>query len=310
MLDGLLKDQVRNDAAMAGMLAKYKGIPAFFYQQSPMDTDTGWQKPTFPRADYNIDMRYDPERKAAGVMAIMAYSTSESAAMPEDIEKRLIEVIDGTFYSHPGEATVCAIWQRSDAFNVEQPVNVGGNTSPQVFGVTVIFDLLAFPEQVTTDPDPVQGLNGFTKALFPAMAVIGFDPMPPVWKPGDANPAIYWRFDSTQANGKPTFAVNWYTGEFAAHVIAESITERNRWTKAIIEQIQIHGEVTLPDGSPMFALQLKIRHNADPLRDGQLVFTGKYGVLTEPRSVPASMPLNNAISRHEHTGMEVRAYGR
>jgi hypothetical protein len=310
MLDGLLKDQIRKDAQIAGMLARYNDIPAFFFQKAPQDTDPGWQKPAFPRADYNIDMRYDPERKAAGIMSINVWATAESAAMPEDIERRLIDLIDGTFYSKPGQPTVCALWNRSEAFGFEMPANVGGNTAPEVIGITIIFDLLSFPEQLTTDPDPVQGLNFWTKGLFPAMNIIGHDEMPPIWKPTDEAPAIYWRFESAATNDKQTFAANWYTGEFAAHVITENVTERNRWTKAIIEQLQLWGEIVLVDESPMFAKQIKIRHAADPLREGQLVLTGMYGVLAQSRKIPAKRPLNRAILSHEHTGLEVNSDGR
>ena len=310
MLDGLLKDQIRNDAEIAGMLTKYKGVSAFFYQKAPMDTDPGWEKPCFPRVDYTIDMKYDPERKAAGLMAVHVWANTECLFMPEDIEKRLVELIDGTFYTPQGQPTVCAIWQRSEAFNFAMPQNVGGETSPEVFGITILFDLLSFPEQITTDPDPVQGLNYFVKQLFPAMTVIAHDEIPSLWRPSDKNPAIYWRFESTSTDNKQSFAVNWHTGEFASHVITESVTERNRWTKAIIEQIQLYGEVILMDESPMFAKQIKIRHNADPLREGQLMLTGMYGVLTQPRTIPAQQPLNRVVSTHEHVELEVNAYGR
>ena len=63
------------------------------------------------------------------------------------------------------------------------------------------------------------------------------------------------------------------------HVVAESVAERNKWTKAIIEWAQLEGEVILPDTSPMFINRIAVRHNADPLRDGQLELTGQYGVL-------------------------------
>ena len=295
MFDGLLKDQIRGDAEIAGMLGTYNDFPAFFFQKAPNDRDRDWKEPKYPRADYNIDMRYDPERKAAGTMAINVWCTTESAAMPEDIEKRLVELINGTFYTNRRQATVCAVWNRSDAFAFEMPINVGGNTAPEVIGITLTFDLLQFPEQLTTDPDPIQGLNHWTRANFPNMAVIAHDEIPPVWKPTDEHPAIYWRFEGTATTDKQTYAVNWYTGQFAAHVIADGIKERNGWTKAIAEQIQIDGEVLLADGSPMFAKQIAIRHSADPLREGQLILTGKYGVLAQRRKEHAQIPLNRAV---------------
>ena len=293
MLDGLLKDQIRGDPEIVGMLTEYKGKPAFFFQKSPQDTDAGWEKPCFPRADYNIDISYDSERKTAGTMAINVFCTLESMAMPEDIEKRLVELITGAFYTNRQKETVCAVWNRSDAFSYEMPSNVKGNTAPEVIGVTLTFDLLQFPEQLSTDPDPIQGLNNWTRANFPGMAIIPHDELSPVWKPTVSTPAIYWRFEGITANDKQSYAVNWYTGNFAAHVITGDVTERNRWTKAIIEKIQLDGEVLLFDGSPMFAKQIAVRHGADPLREGQLLFTGQYGVLTQPRKEHAQISLNN-----------------
>ena len=317
MLDGLLKNQIRGDAEIAGMLATYKGNPAFFYQKSPQDDDRGWEKPTFPRIDHNVDMRYDPERKVGGVMTVNVWCTTESQYMPEDIEKRLIQLISGTFYTDSERTTVCAVWHRTDAFAFDARSNDahGGNTAPEVFGVTLTFDLLQFPEQLSTDPDPIQALNNWTRENFPGMAVINLDEIPPIWTPTDAHPAIYWRFEGTAANDRQSYAVNWYNGQFAAHVIAESVTERNRWTKAIIELIQLGGEIPLLDGSPMFAKQIAIRHNADPLREGQFVLLGQYGVLAQHRKERSQVPINRAVisedpSRDPHLRLEVKAYGK
>jgi hypothetical protein len=301
MLDGLLKDQIRNDGDIAGMLTRYNGNPAFFYQKAPQDTDPRWEKPCFPRADYTIDMTYDPERKTAGLLTVHVWSSTECMVMPEDIEMRLIELINGTFYTPAGQSTTCALWQRSEQFELARNAGqiVQGETSPEVFGITILFDLLMFPEQLTVDPDPVQGLNRFTKTFLPNMTIIACHEIPPIWRPSNGNPAIYWRFEGATANDRQSYAVNWYTGQFAAHVITDNVTERNRWQKALIELIQIAGEIILVDGSPMFVKQIGIRHNSDPLREGQLFLSGLYGVLAQHRKEYAQIPLNNAILSEE-----------
>lgn len=63
--------------------------------------------------------------------------------------------------------------------------------------------------------------------------------------------------------------------------------ERNRWIKVVMEKAQIAGKMILPDGSPMFINRVAVRHNADPLRDGQLELTRRYGVLAQPPKEPA-----------------------
>jgi hypothetical protein len=298
VLDGLLKDQIRGDHQIAGMLAAYKGKPAFFYQKSPADTDRGWTKPCYPRADYNIDMRYDPERKTSGALTINVWCTSECEAMPEDIEKRFTELVGGTFYTDKERATVCAIWNRSDAFAFESAGAGLNNTAPEVFGVTMLFDLTEFPEQVTTDPDPILALNAWTRRNFPGMTIIAYDDTLPVWRPTDANPAVYWRFERAE-NDLRSYAVNWYNGHFAAHIIADTVKERNGWIKAITEAIMVEGEILLTDESPMFAKQVAIRHGADPLREGQMQLTGRYGVLAGHRRERARIPLWNPNYKQE-----------
>lgn len=192
MIEQLINEQVSNDTQIKGMLTTYKGNSAFFYQKSPQDSDTGWEKPCYPRADFNIDMQYDPERKTAGVLSINIWCTNECSAVGDNdpdraIEKRLVELIGGTFYTGEGKATVCAVWNRSDAFDFERSAIAQSFSTPEVFGITMLFDLTEFPEQITTTPDPIQGVNSWTKTLFPQMTVIAHDHVPAIWKPTDAN---------------------------------------------------------------------------------------------------------------------------
>ena len=182
-------------------------------------------------------------------------------------------------------------WERTDEFVLEKEKE---ETHPEVYGLTAIFEIMEFPPQLTTDPDPVQGLCRWTKYHFEQMAVIGYDQLPEVFRPGDKAPAIYWRFDGTTTTNQQSYAVTWYNGVFYAHVIADSVTERNRWIKTIIEKLQLEGEVILPDNSPMFINRIVVRHGADPLREGQIEVTGRYGVLAQHRKENAQIKLMHA----------------
>lgn len=291
----LLLQQMTGDEQMRGMLARYNEAPAVFYQKAPSDSRSGWGTPKYPRLDFNVDMRHDPERKAEGTMTVNIWCTSECPAVSgldpdRAIEQRLLELVSGVFYTDENRETFCVEWERSDEFLYESG-HKSDNTSPEVYGLTATLSIMAFPEQLTTSPDPIQGLNAWTKLHFPKMTVIAYDDMLPVWKPSDDNPAIYWRFLGMSATNRQSYAVNWYTGTFAAHVIAESVAERNRWTKALTEWAQLEGEVILPDTSPMFINRISVRHNADPLRDGQIELTGQYGVLAQHRKETAQPKL-------------------
>jgi hypothetical protein len=295
MLETLLVKQMREDTQIAGMLAAYKGKPAFFMQKAPPDTDTGWGKPCYPRCDYNVDTRYNPERKSDGTLSVNVWCTTSSQFMPEDIERRIVELINGTFYTEAGQATVCAVWQRSDAFITDADVSTG---VPETLGVTITFDVMMFPAQITSDPDPVWAFNKRTKDMYPEAMVIAWDTLPAIWRPSDDSPAIYWRFAGYAENAQmSSYAVSWYNGSFAAHVIAGSVIERNRWVKSLEEALQIVGEVELADGMPVLIQQISIRHDADPLRDGQIAVTGMYGANAQHRKEAAQIPLNHIITK-------------
>ena len=62
----LLLQQITGDEQMGGMLARYNEAPAVFYQKAPSDSRPGWGSPRYPRMDFNVDMRHDPERKTEG----------------------------------------------------------------------------------------------------------------------------------------------------------------------------------------------------------------------------------------------------
>ena len=98
----LIQEQVSADAQIAGMLAAYNGKPAFFYQKAPSDSRAGWGEPRYPRADFNLDTRHDPERRAEGTLTVKIWCTTECPAVGDRdpdrvIEQRLLELISGTF---------------------------------------------------------------------------------------------------------------------------------------------------------------------------------------------------------------------
>lgn len=294
----LIQRQLSADPQLGGMLASFNGEPCIFYQKAPHDSRPGWGDVRYPRMDFNVDVCQDPERKTAGTMTFNIWCSTECPEIGNQdpdraIETRLTELIDGTFYTGDG-TTVCAEWERSDEFATATNLQTSQSSSlPEVYGLTVVFELMEFPRQITTNPDPIQGLNQWTKHHFREMVVIAWDDMPPVWKPTDPHPAIYWRFAGTESTNRQSYAVTWFTGTFAAHIIAESTTERNKWIKAIAERAQVDGEVILPDTSPMFIQRLAIQHGADALRDGQFLLTGRYGVLTQPVKEPTPIKLNH-----------------
>lgn len=292
----LVRGLVASDAGMAAMLADYGGEPAFFYSKAPSDSGKGWGRRRYPRADFTVDTRGDPERKAAGTMTANIFVTTETPQVggldpDRAVAERLIGLLSGTLLTDASEGTYCMEWDRADAFVLETQ---SAETHPEVYGLSVSFDVLAFPPQETSEPDPVQGLNRWTKRNFGEVAAIGHDALPEVFRPTGARPAIYWRVGGDVATDGQSYAVTWHDGTFHAHVICGGVQERNRWIKAIAQRARSDGEVILPDGSPMFLRQVTVRPGADPLREGQIEVAGRYGVLETPPKEPLAPRLRHA----------------
>ena len=54
----------------------------------------------------------------------------------------------------------------------------------------IVFDILEYPAQETTDPDPVMALNRYIKKLFPECIVFGIDELSEYTIPADT-PVFY-----------------------------------------------------------------------------------------------------------------------
>lgn len=287
----LVYSHAENDPTLSSLLTTYQGKPAIFYQQSPSDVDDGFSRPCFPRMNFNIDKTADPERKIAGVLTFSIFATNESVSNtggdPDtEIDQRLRELFDGAFFSEDGKTT-CTVWASSDAFSAEPKVKTTEASPTEVIGVISTYYLTEFPSQITTEPDPVVGCNRWLKQHFPETKSIEFDTLPTVWKGSDVEPAVYWRFEGEDSL-RENYSVSWYLARLCVHVITDTIQERNRWTKAIVEALKRDGEVLLEDESPMFVKQISIKHDGDALRTGQIFITGEYGVLETKRKERAA----------------------
>ncbi len=308
----LFRQLVKNEE-LGGFLADYQGRPALFYQKAPSTEDLLWESSCFPRVEFVVDRSYDPERKESGKLWFHVWVSSDNLSitggnLERDIEKCLIEKVDGVFYRE-NEGITCATWVNSMTFQ-GRTSDKNMETSPvETYGVTLEFDLIEFPQQVTTDPDPVQGANRWMKTQFPSVTVLGLDDLPTVWKPSPDKLAVYWRFMGYEGDDRQSFSVNWYTGKLALHFFAESVATRNQWLKVVVEALQLDGEIILLDESPMFLKKVVVIHSGNSLREGQLQLLGEYGVLASQRKEKAEYLLKNAYFRkgEEH---DSRKYNR
>lgn len=302
MIERLLLEQIKSDVLISGLLTTYNGETAIFYQNAPKDTDPLWGGSCFPRVDFLIDPSRDPERKNSGSLLVNVWVSSQDLSptggnLETEIAELLKDSISGAFYSPENGAVIGVEWTQDSAFlgkAVEKNVDA---SVVETYGISLMFDLIDFPKQKTTDPDPIEGCNAFIKKNFPDMVVIGEDELPPILKPTDENPALYWRFRGYEGDVRRTYSVNWYLANLALHVFTKSIEARNTWLKAAQELMNLQGEILLLDSSPMFIHKLLVFHEGDPLREGQLYLNGEFGVLVSQRKETAQNPLNKVITK-------------
>jgi hypothetical protein len=298
MIDGLILEQVRNDPDIQGMLGTYEGRPAFFYQKAPSDMDSLWADGCFPRMDYSYDLRNDPGRKYSANMFVDIWCSDEGHIMPEDMEPKVIELLSGSVYTGEDNIPLLVQWKRTDSFETAKETKFfqKDKNMPTIIGSTLQFDVIAFPSQLSFDPDPIEGLNYWTKHFYPEACVLPMDARPGVMKPGKDAPVVYWQFISSSADdSRNTYAANWYQGQFIGHVIVDNEEERSRWVKAIVEELNIRGEVILADNSPLFIDHIVTRWDVDRVWDGQISVTGTFGVLATPRKNPVAPKLNHVF---------------
>jgi hypothetical protein len=299
MIDGLIIQQIRGDPDIQGMLAVYDGHPAFFYQKAPLDVDAVWADGCFPRADYSYDMRSDPGRQYSASILVDIWCSNEGAIVPADIEPKIIALLSGNIYTGRDGIPLLIQWRRTDSFETAKETKFyqKDKNVPMVAGATLQFDAIAFPSQLSFDPDPAEGFNYWTKRFFPEACVMPEDAKPGVMKPGGESPLVYWQIVSSGSTDRNSYAVTWYQCQMMGHVIVNNVEERNRWVKALVEELNIRGEVILADASPFFIERIVTRGDADRVWDGQIEITGRFGVLTARRKEPVSQKLNYAFWR-------------
>lgn len=201
----------------------------------------------------------------------------------EDIEPIVRGVLDQKFFSD-AENTIAVNWRSNNPF-------VTPESGDQIAGATMVFDVVAFPDQHLTFPCPVTALDTMVKGIFPDYIVIGTDELKPVFEATDEVPVLYVRLRDLKASTRPdTYFVQWYDATMMVHVIAPDINAREKVAKLLLEALGVRRQrITMPDGSPMMISQIIEQMGADQLKTGQITITGTYGILTKF----SGTPLNN-----------------
>ena len=182
-LSQLVYNRLASDETLQKMLAKYDGQPAIFNTEFPSDQQEGWEgKTQYPRIEYQFNMQVDTQRASSGMLMLAIY-TEKNPMVAEQLEMCVRRSLKDVLMKPSNEAPFCVAWARTDPFMLE------GNA---ILCKDLVFDILEYPDQETTDPDPVMALSKYIKELYPDCIVLGMDRIGEYTNPADT-PIFYCR---------------------------------------------------------------------------------------------------------------------
>lgn len=270
MVEELIYQALSSSTTLRENLASYDRQPAVFFERAAHDQDELWDEIQFPRCVYNVEWMYDAERTKAGVVTVDILCLADMGT-PNEIADALVGEISGLFMTREDQ-TFSIIWSRSDAFETE-------GEEPKKHGISVYFDIVAYPIQETTTPDPVLSTMSWINERYSDMMVIGKSELEELWFPTDENPACYVRMSGTTSTVRPSYSVTWLRAKLVVHIICPNIKARLRWLKSIADVLALEEEIIMEDESPMFIKSLSFDSGSNPINAGQMSFDGEYGVL-------------------------------
>ena len=287
-LDELIRSWFVQNKAIAGKMATYAGSPAVFLQTAPPDKQPGWgHESQYPRIVNTIELRADNERKSQGLLRVDLYCDLAKDS-PEDIEPLIRSAMKDIVMQPDDSSPYCFAWARTDGFELESN-NSDKRTDKRIAGYEVVFDIIEYPEQYATYPDPCETMNLGLKEAFPDLFVIGVDQIDRFRVATEDEPILYIRTDSI-SNDHVSMALTWVNCTLAIHVIAPTASSRNKWVRCITNALMMCGEAAMPDESPLRFTDISATNRSDYLLTGQITLKGQY---TLPRIVTEGGTLRN-----------------
>lgn len=185
----LISNRLSGYPELGKNLATFAGVPAIFNTEFPPDEQPGWEgKSQYPRICYRVDMQVNQERSSAGVLRVAIYTQKDQQVMTtiEDLVKRRLEDV---LMKPSDQAPFCVSWSSTDYYPME---GIG------VMCQEATFDILEYPNQETTDPDPIMAVSMFIKKMYPEAVVLGIDRIGDYVDPSD-KPVFFCRLQDIRA---------------------------------------------------------------------------------------------------------------
>ncbi len=272
-LEELIYRRFISSESLAKHLATFDKMPAVFSPEPPADNQEGWGDNTqYPRVVYNFDLQANEERRSAGTLSVSLLCQNTTEVMPEAIEPIVRDCLRDVILNPEGGTPYCFAWARTDAFSTDE------KTGDVTIGSEIRFDILEYPSQETTDPDPIIAINKYIKELYPECLIMGHDRMKEITEATAEQPVIYCRLVSAD-KAEETNTVAWMDGRIAVHILCPDSGIRKKMAAAITNRMSLDGEIIMLDQSPMFIKRLQVNYKSDYLKDGQIFVTSHYGLL-------------------------------
>lgn len=285
-LEELIRKRLAESKELTELLTEYADGPAIFFGDAPDDNQRGWKgRKTMPRITFTYDTMADKERKSAGSLYVSIYckNSGEGAAFPEDIVPSVTKLLRDVFFAPDDFGIFCCSWKSTDSFSVnEKPGSNVAYTNNQVVGCDVIFDILEYPDQTSTDPDPVMALNEYIADVLGEAVVLYRHNIPDCIEASNDQPVVYVR-NAGYSLARQTNTVSWMKGTLYVHLVCPDSSVRMKMITALANKIASAGEIIMLDGSPMFISAIEGDNSADYMVSGQMKLETAYGVLkTKP----------------------------
>lgn len=276
---------------LSKMLAQYAGEPAVFCLSPPDDEKPGWEDNVhYPRIIYNYDMQAGPERNTDGALSVILVCQNTADVFPELIEPEIKKCLKDVILNPDDESLYVFAWSRTDSFEIPD-----GKTK-LLIGCEIRFDIIEYTGQETTDPDPVAGMNLYLKELYENAVIIGLDRMERVTVASRDAPVIYCRLLSL-GKLETTNTVAWMECRMALHFLCPHNETRFKMAAATAEMLSKDAEYKLLDGSPLRVQRLQVDYKSDYLKSGQVIVTGRFGILRYRAQPHRLMKANIAIQK-------------
>lgn len=272
-LEELICKRLSEAKNLTKCLTRYAGQPAIFTPEAPGDREAGWGRATqYPRAVFNFDMQADGERKSAGTLSVAIICRNDSEAVPELIEPAVKKALKDVMLKDDNGTLYAFAWARTEGFSMTEEKN------ELLIGSEIRFDIMEYPQQETTDPDPIMAMARYIKDLYPDSIVVGIDKMADETEASKEAPVFYCRLTEIEKL-EETNTVVWMNGKIAISLLCPDGATRLKMAAAVLNSLSLDGEVTMLDDSPMFMERLTANLKSDYLKDGQIFVTGRYGLL-------------------------------